>query len=57
MSTLYKGVIFLAVSSFIGESIEFIVNMILAKGTGETWTWALHVNPSIDFFDCSLVEL
>ncbi len=35
LTELYKGVFFLAVSSFIGESIEFFVNMILARELGK----------------------
>lgn len=35
MATLYKGVFFLAASSFIGESIEFLINMILARELGK----------------------
>lgn len=35
MAKFYKGVLLLAASAFIGESIEFLVNMILAKKLGK----------------------
>ncbi|MDP4108374.1 MAG: oligosaccharide flippase family protein, partial [Bacillota bacterium] len=35
MATLYKGVFFLAASAFLGESIEFLINMILARELGK----------------------
>jgi stage V sporulation protein B len=33
--TFYRGVLFLAASAFLGESIEFLVNMILVKELGK----------------------
>lgn len=35
MAALYRGIIFLAISAFLGESIEFFVNMILARELGK----------------------
>lgn len=35
MVTFYRGVLFLAASAFLGESIEFLVNMILVKELGK----------------------
>lgn len=35
MAIFYKGVIFLAASAFLGEGVEFLVNMILAKELGK----------------------
>ncbi|KMJ57534.1 multidrug transporter MatE [Bacillus sp. LL01] len=35
MNKFFKGTLLLAVAAFLGESIEFIVNMILAKNLGE----------------------
>jgi stage V sporulation protein B len=35
LATLYKGVFFLAASAFLGESIEFLINMILARELGK----------------------
>ncbi|XJZ27880.1 oligosaccharide flippase family protein [Bacillota bacterium Lsc_1132] len=35
MAIFYRGVFYLAISAFIGESIEFLVNMILARELGK----------------------
>lgn len=35
MDILYKGVLFLAASAFLSESIEFLINMILARELGK----------------------
>lgn len=35
LDNLYKGVMFLAVSAFLSESIEFLINMILARELGK----------------------
>ncbi|MGG5252273.1 oligosaccharide flippase family protein [Neobacillus sp. SM06] len=35
MAIFYRGVLYLAISAFIGESIEFFVNMILARELGK----------------------
>ncbi|CAG9622941.1 polysaccharide biosynthesis protein [Sutcliffiella rhizosphaerae] len=35
MNKFFKGTLLLAIAAFLGESIEFIVNMILAKNLGE----------------------
>lgn len=35
MAIFYRGVLYLAISAFLGESIEFLVNMILARELGK----------------------
>lgn len=35
MNKFFKGTLLLAIAAFLGESIEFIVNMVLAKNLGE----------------------
>ena len=35
MAIFYRGVFYLAISAFFGESIEFLVNMILARELGK----------------------
>src|SRR4051794_26209968 len=35
MAIFYKGILFLALSAFLGEGVEFLVNLILAKELGK----------------------